>query len=158
MIGQNNPSDSSAIEKDIPTITVAKKEEKNPNILSRRPAKAFSHTKIEWWPRFPGCESIADKKAKKYCADRKLAQYFIDNMNYPATTEPVEGMIVVSLLVSVDGSISNPQILRGYNQAFDNEAMRVLNKMIDEKTKWVPAQFRGVPSAIEHKFPIRFKL
>ncbi|TMI79165.1 MAG: energy transducer TonB [Bacteroidetes bacterium] len=60
--------------------------------------------------------------------------------------------VLVRFKVDVDGSISNTAILQSGGDKYDNEVLRVLNKM----PKWVPATQNGVKVATWFTQPVSF--
>lgn len=160
LYAQNNTVDK---KKDIPTITVRGKEEPdtgNPTILARRPANARSVIKAETIPRFPGCEA-KDLSAllRKRCSDELLQEYLLANLKWPTTSStPVNSNIFASIVVNPDGTIVSPKIAKGIEKSLDAEVMRVLNKMIADKIKWIPANYNGNIVATEFIFPVPVKI
>ena len=53
-----------------------------------------------------------------------------------------------------DGSIKDASLLRGFNEACDNEALRVVAAM----PNWIPGKQRGKAVNVQFNLPIRFNL
>ena len=85
-----------------------------------------------------------------------MLQWIQQNMRYPqsALDEGIQGRVFVRFIVEKDGSISNPEILRGVNTALDNEALRLVRAM----PKWTPAKMNGQPVRFRFTMPITFRL
>lgn len=98
---------------------------------------------VEVMPEFPG-------------GTDKLMEFIRNNIKYPkeALKEGAEGTSFVSFVVMKDGSIEEVKILRGFNEACDAEAVRVVSSM----PKWDPGKQRGKPVNVEFNLPIKFKL
>lgn len=112
---------------------------------------------VEEMPRFPGCEEEqTDFAAKKACADKKMLEFIYTNIKYPkvARDASVEGMVVVSFVVTKEGKTVNPKIIKAIGGGCDEEVLRIFGQM----PTWVPGKQRGRNVNVEFKLPIRFKL
>ncbi|MDD2952735.1 MAG: TonB family protein [Parabacteroides sp.] len=100
-------------------------------------------TVVEKMPRFPG-------------GDAELLKYIARNIKYPEESQErgEEGRVICSFIVGRDGSISNPEVLRGVTPALNEEAVRVINTM----PVWNPGTQRGKPVAVKYTVPITFRL
>ena len=83
-------------------------------------------------------------------------KYLAYNLRYPeqARKMGVEGTVIVVFVINADGSIRDPEILRGIGAGADEEAIRV----VMESAEWTPAYQRGKAVASRMRLPIRFKL
>mgnify|MGYP005750402893 CR=1 FL=1 len=83
-------------------------------------------------------------------------QYLMKNLRYPeeARKMGVEGTVIVVFTINKDGSISNPEILRGIGAGADEEAIRV----VAEAPNWEPGYQKGIAVNTRMRLPIRFKL
>lgn len=83
-------------------------------------------------------------------------KYLSRNLRYPeqARKMGVEGTVIVVFTINADGSISNPEILRGIGAGADEEAIRV----VSEAPNWEPGHQKGVAVNTRMRLPIRFKL
>ena len=79
-----------------------------------------------------------------------LREFLNENIKYPeqAKKDSITGRVVVKFVVEENGSITNPQIVRGIHPLLDAEALHVVNLM----PKWKPGK-QGV-----FILPITFKL
>jgi protein TonB len=100
-------------------------------------------TIAEVMPEFPG-----GKEA--------LFAYIGKNLKYPeqAVEEGIEGVVYVTFVVEVDGSIAGVKVLRGIGGGCDEEALRVVRGM----PNWKPGMQAGKPVRVKYNLPIRFKL
>ena len=98
---------------------------------------------VEEMPEFPGGMGACLK-------------FLMANTEYPekAKAQKVEGKVSVKFVVEKDGSISNPQIIKGGNPLLNDEALRVVNSM----PKWKPGKQRGKVVRVGYTVPIIFKL
>ena len=81
-----------------------------------------------------------------------LQQYLEENIQWPEG-EPKYPKVYVSFLVNEDGTVTDVKIVKGINERFDNEALRVVSEM----PKWSPSKYMG--KAIKQRciIPIIFK-
>ena len=95
----------------------------------------------ETFPQFPGGH-IA------------LFEYLSKNIKFPKSKEieDVKVRVVSSFTVEKDGSITDAKIVRSQGEAFDNEALRVINGM----PKWIPGTQNGKAVSVKYTLPITF--
>ena len=93
----------------------------------------------ETFPQFPGGH-IA------------LVEYLSKNIKFPKEKEDVKVRVVTSFTVEKDGSITDAKIVRSQGEAFDNEALRVINGM----PKWIPGMQNGKAVSVKYTLPITF--
>ncbi len=95
----------------------------------------------ETFPQFPGGH-IA------------LVEYLSKNIKFPKSKEKenVQARVVASFTVDKDGSITDAKIVRSQGEAFDNEALRVINGM----PKWIPGTQNGKAVSVKYTLPITF--
>ena len=82
-------------------------------------------------------------------------QSIFENVNYPksAKKDGVEGIVFVSVVIGIDGSVSGLEITESVRKDLDQAAMEAI-----KKTKWLPAQKDNQPVACRITIPIQFKL
>ena len=119
------------------TTEVANEEsaEKGPK---KSPKKVYEY--IENMPTFNG----------------NLNQWLLQNMKYPveAMNKKEQGKVIVQFIVSENGEVSEPKIIRSVSPALDKEACRVVLAM----PKWTPGKLKGKPVAVRYMLPISFRL
>lgn len=83
-------------------------------------------------------------------------QYVAKHLEYPkqAIRNGTEGKVYIKFVIDRDGSISNAEVLKGINQACDEEALRV----IKNSPRWNPGKQRGQAVRVQMTLPISFKL
>ena len=98
---------------------------------------------VDQLPEYPGGQTA-------------MYQFMAENLKYPsaAREKGIEGTVVVSYIVNVDGSISNPEILRGIGGGCDEEAIRIVKAF----PTWSPGIKDGKKVRTEMRLPIRYKL
>lgn len=78
------------------------------------------------------------------------------NLKYPqqALQNRVQGKVMVSFIVEMDGSISNVKIMKGANQLLNQEALRVIGLM----PKWTAGIENGKPCRSMVAIPVVFEI
>ena len=100
-------------------------------------------TVVEKMPSFPG-------------GDAELLKYIATNIKYPHESQDngEQGRVICSFIVGRDGSVNNPEVLRGVTPLLNEEAVRVINTM----PRWNPGMQRGKAVAVKYTVPITFRL
>lgn len=100
-------------------------------------------TVVEKMPSFPG-------------GDAELLKYIAMNIKYPKESQDngEQGRVICSFIVGRDGSVNNPEVLRGVTPLLNEEAVRVINTM----PRWNPGMQRGKAVAVKYTVPITFRL
>ena len=100
-------------------------------------------TVVEKMPSFPG-------------GDAELLKYIATNIKYPKESQDngEQGRVICSFIVGRDGSVNNPEVLRGVTPLLNEEAVRVINTM----PRWNPGMRRGKAVAVKYTVPITFRL
>lgn len=95
----------------------------------------------ETFPQFPGGHVA-------------LFEYLSKNIKFPKSkeNEDVKVRVVTTFTVEKDGSITDAKIVRSQGEAFDNEALRVINGM----PKWIPGTQNGKAVSVKYALPITF--
>lgn len=72
-----------------------------------------------------------------------VAKFVASNTKYPeaALKDSIQGTVVVSYLIQVDGSIGDVKVVKSVHPALDAEAVRVIRLM----DRWKPAIQNGEP-------------
>ena len=100
-------------------------------------------TVVEKMPSFPG-------------GDAELLKYIATNIKYPKESQDngEQGRVICSFIVGRDGSVNNPEVLRGVTPLLNEEAVGVINTM----PRWNPGMQRGKAVAVKYTVPITFRL
>lgn len=98
---------------------------------------------VEEMPEFPGGEAA-------------LRHEIANNIKYPfeAMKDSIQGKVYVTFIVSKDGLVKYPRIVRGVHPLLDKEALRV----VGELSQWVPGRQRGKDVNVSYTVPINFVL
>lgn len=76
-------------------------------------------------------------------------------VEYPemARKAGIEGRVVVQFIVSEQGKVENPRIIRGIGGGTDEEAIRCV-----KQSEFEPGRQRGEPVRVQYSLPVVFKL
>ena len=113
-------------------------------------------------------EEQADQKQKE--GDRKVYTvseempsfngsvntWLVQNMKYPvdAARNKEQGTVIVKFIITAQGEVKDPVIVRSISPSLDKEALRVVSVM----PKWNPGKNKGKSVDVYYCIPIRFKL
>jgi len=113
----------------------------------------------EEMPRFPGCEALMDAD-KDACAQQKLLSFIYKNIAYPdtAVVNNIEGTVVVRFVVTKEGKVANPSVLKDIVYGCGDEALRVVNGMNKIGIEWIPGQQDDEAVDVYFTLPIRFRI
>ena len=111
-------------------------------------------------PRFPGCETVADRTERKVCAQQNMLNYIYDEINYPtiASEAGIEGTVVIRFYIDEQGNVKEPEILKEIGGGCGKEAMRVVKKMNELPDRWTPGRQRGRAVKVYFNLPVKYKL
>ena len=101
------------------------------------------YTTVETMPEFNG-------------GNKALFAYLGENIKYPknAESENKEGMVYVSFVIDKNGKVKDTKVVKGFDTACENEALRVLEAMPD----WTPGVQAGQTVDVQLTLPVRFQL
>jgi TonB family protein len=88
-----------------------------------------------------------------YGGDRLMREFIKEEMIYPdvAIQNQTEGTVVLSFLVTPQGTVQDIEALERVSDELDAEAIRILKKIL-----WHPATELGIPIAYNHILDIKF--
>lgn len=97
----------------------------------------------ETMPEFPG-------------GDNARMKFLQENVKYPhdAREKGISGIVYVTFIISKDGKVIRPEILRGIHPSLNTEAIRVISNFPD----WKPATLNGDNVCVRFNMPIKFTL
>lgn len=115
-----------------------------------------SNNEVEQVARFMACPGETDFERQQECSFKGLIDYVSENLKYPeaAKKNGIEGNVVVKFTVAADGSIQNPQAVKGIGGGCEEEALRLMKSM----PNWIPGMKDGKPVATELTLPFNFAL
>lgn len=79
-----------------------------------------------------------------------LLNWLSEHIHYPSDCSCIQGRVVVSFVVEPDGSISNIQVIRKLDPAFDEEVVRVVKAM----PLWKPGKQNGQTVRVKYNMPL----
>lgn len=99
--------------------------------------------RLEKQPEFPG-------------GSQALMEYLEKNLKYPKAKDEnsIDKEVVTTFIVHKDGSISDINIVKGFDTSINAEAVRIISNM----PKWVPGQQKGEAVNVRYTLPIVFRL
>jgi TonB family protein len=100
-------------------------------------------TSVEVVPEFPGGLDA-------------LSDFLNTHIKYPndARTNHIQGTVILSFVVDIDGSLSDIKVVKGIGWGCDEEAIRVLKS----SPRWKPGTQQGKPVRVQYSLPINFSL
>ena len=83
-------------------------------------------------------------------------KFLSKNIKYPveAHKNGIQGRVIVSFVITDEGDIEDPVVVRGVDPLLDAEALRVIKLM----PKWKPGKQRGKAVNVKFTLPIMFRL
>ena len=85
---------------------------------------------------------------------KALLDWINQNLHYPKGKEDIVGKVVLKFVIEKDGRLTNVKILKGIDDLFNAEALRLIENM----PKWLPGKQSGVIVKSYFTLPISFKL
>lgn len=103
----------------------------------------YEYDFVDVQPAFPGDE-------------RGLINYINSERKYPydAYKKRIQGRVLCSFVIDVDGKVCNVTVLRGAYPSLDKEAVRIIKDM----PEWKPGKMNGVAVPVRYILPIPFRL
>jgi TonB family protein len=97
----------------------------------------------------------ADKSPEFNKGDDAMAQFIVDNIEYPnvAKLQTIEGTVVLSFIVEANGFVSNVTPIKSVNGGCTEEAIRVMMMV-----RFKPAEKNGKYVRYKMQYPITFSL
>lgn len=116
---------------------------------------------VEEKPRFPGCESgIMTVEERNQCAEKSMLNFIYSTIVYPdsARAHGTEGRVVLQFVVTKNGRVSDPRILKDIGDGCGDEALRALKLMQEENIIWKPGIKGGQQVSVQYTLPVKFKI
>ena len=98
---------------------------------------------VEQMPQYPG-------------GPQALFTYLATRLQYPAVAEEngVQGRVIVTFVISEDGSVTDAKIAKSVDPSLDKEALRLVRSM----PKWTPGRQNGKAERVRYTVPVTFRL
>ena len=112
-------------------------------LIIEEPREDICWDVVEEMPVFPG-------------GTEALFDFLANNVQYPPMAEDVciQGRVIITLVIDKDGSVTEPQVVKSLDPAFDQEALRVVKRM----PKWTPGKQNGKAAKVKYTLPVTFRL
>ncbi|MEQ8880007.1 MAG: TonB family protein, partial [Cyclobacteriaceae bacterium] len=90
-----------------------------------------------------GYDNVVNKSPEPANGRNAFRQYVNNSLQYPeaARSQQIEGVVVLKVTVSSDGSVNNIEVKKSLSASCDQEAVR----LIEEGPQWTPATYNGDP-------------
>lgn len=96
-----------------------------------------------------------DKMPKFGETIKELSIYIHKNLKYPVICDyDVQGRVIVGFIVEIDGTVSEPRILKSVDKLLDDEALGLVQNM----PCWKPGECNNTKVPVFYMFPISFHL
>lgn len=76
------------------------------------------------------------------------------NIKYPPQALEVQGQVIVQFVVTKEGYVAQPRVVRSVDPFLDAQALRVVNAM----PQWKPGRQKGKAVNVRYTIPVRFRL
>mgnify|MGYP003300145785 FL=1 len=86
---------------------------------------------------------------------RESMKFLSKNINYPKACQEkgIQGRVIVQFIVTKEGDIKDPVVVRGVDPQLDAEALRVIKAM----PKWKPGKQKGKAVNVRYTQPVWFR-
>ncbi|MBE6252807.1 MAG: energy transducer TonB [Bacteroidales bacterium] len=113
-------------------------------MLKKNPNAAIPFSVVENKPTFNDSDA------------NEFSKWVSEQMQYPqdAIDQNIQGRVVLQFTVNKEGQVEDVQVVRGVNEALNNEAVRV----VTASPKWEPGTQNGNPVNVRYIFPVVFRL
>ena len=129
--------------------------------VSEKPQDEKIYTVVEEMPRFPGCEvGIMTVEERYKCAEKSMLNFIYSTITYPdsARVHGTEGRVVLQFVVTKNGRISDPKILKDIGDGCGEEALRALKMMQEKNIIWKPAMKDSLAVSVRYTLPVKFQI
>lgn len=116
---------------------------------------------VEQPPLFPGFyDDLPTVYERQQTANEALQEFLGDHLRYPqiAGMMGLEGVVWIAFTVERDGRLSHPAVYQGVSRELDQEALRIVQCMIELGMHWQPARRHDAPVRVRCRLPVVFRL
>ena len=99
-------------------------------------------------------KDIVDSPPQYVGGDAALYTFVYQRLRFPNDAEMVDCTVYVGFIVNENGSLSNIAVQKGFNRAYNEEAVRLVEAM----PKWKVGVHEGKATKVAWVIPIKFKL
>lgn len=88
--------------------------------------------------------------------EKAMKAFIADQLNYPvkALNARISGTVIVSFVITGDGSVTNINVDKSVGYGCDEEAKRLVKIM----PPWEPGKMKGKPVNVKYTLPVKFEL
>jgi hypothetical protein len=83
-----------------------------------------------------------------------LNSFINRNLTWPDDGTTFQGTVVISMIVEIDGTLTNKVVVRGIYEGSDKEALR----LIDIMPRWKIGKCKGKAVPVKYLLPIKFRM
>lgn len=107
-------------------------------------------------PVYGECNLDDDESVRRSCTNKSVMKTIYSHVKYPqiARENEIEGTVVLSFVVTKDGSIQNLEIVRDIGGGCGTAVINAMKKLGD----FYPGKHNGRPVSVIYKLPVKFKL
>jgi TonB family protein len=100
--------------------------------------------------------NVVDESARPEAGLQNYYQWIAKKLHYPksAVAKNKEGKVFVKFVVERSGEITNIEVIKGFDEECDSEAVRVISM----SANWIPAKKDGRDVRSAYTLPVAFKL
>ena len=106
-------------------------------------------------PIFPGCEGEADYEDRVFCGFRRFAEFISDNKVEPEGSKR-ERVGIGFVVHRQTGAILDVEVIQGKDQRNIDEALRVINLLVERDVRFIPSTRKGEPINFPLAVPVAF--
>lgn len=107
-----------------------------------KPTKIHLQKDLRYPPQYPG-------------GKEKLTQFIKNNINYDnLTNKRIKGIIIITVVVEMDGSLSQLKASNDLGYGTQREALRLISKL----RRWNPGMENGIATRTQVNIPVKFNL
>lgn len=134
------------------------------NILAQdqgTPSTDKVYSVVEEMPRFPGCEAGIMTLEERYkCAEKSMLDFIYSTITYPdsARAHGTEGRVILQFVITKNGRVVDPKIIKDIGDGCGEEALRALKLMQEKNVIWKPGRKDSVAVNVKYTLPVKFKI
>ena len=108
-------------------------------------------------PYFSGCNEFESKsEEKRQCSNYNLVSFIASHLQYPeeAKKQGLEGTVILSFVITKEGKVHQPYVLKDIGGGCGDEALSILKNM----PIWESARHEGEKVNVKLNLPVKFTL
>jgi len=107
-------------------------------------------------PVYGDCSLDDFELARRSCTNKSVMKIIYSHIKYPtlARDNDIQGTVVVSFVVGVDGRIRNVEVLKDIGSGCGDAVLQAMKKL----GKFYPGKHNGRPVSVIYRLPVKFTL